>query len=741
MEVQKLNWELTILDSAPTGMESYEALAAGDIDGDGEIETLCGGPGGLWWYRYSTGEKGLIAKDIHVSVGLTCFDVDGDGIVEPVAFQQAYGDQDKNMITWYKKVGDTWQANIIDADFPAVAHDIVFGDVDGDGQAELVTISCYNQFYGLYIYKQQEDAEKLWKCHVVEAFDAGEDTFYSEGVSIGDINGDGKMEIINGAYYFLMPEGGAYAGEWERVPYANDFREMCRTSLFDIAKNGRLDVVVTDSEYLDGKLSWFENLGTVDGKVQFKEHVLANDMYYSHSLEVYEEDGYTYIFVAEMEYGGWDPHFNHDAKILRYATNDNGKTFIKQYIYSNEGTHAATIADINGDGKMEVVGKTLGRYGMLPRVQYFAPVEKENIADRFEHHFLDRYKPAPGIDIMACDVNGDGLNDVVCGKWWYKAPNWERFDIPGINQVINCFDIDGDGIDELIAIKDAPGEEKSNFGCRFVMLKAIDAENGEWKEVLIGDGWGDWPHGSVVANFMPNGKPALVVAYHSANEGEPHYPHIYIPGDDPFKDNWEKKVIADIVYGEELAAYDMDGDGLLDIIAGKWWLKNNGDGTFKKVELFDNWFKCARLGIMDVDGDGRADIVMVEETLDYSTKTVHYGKMVWLKQPENPLEDEWEMNIIDTMRSPHSLSVVDADGDGQMEIVVAEHDPFYPFRNRGRAFIYKPVLGGKGFKRYLLDARFEHHDGMKAVDLIEGKVCILSHSWTESGYVHLWVEK
>lgn len=742
IKTRNLDWEMTILDSCPEGLNGYEAMAVGDIDGDGELEAVCGGCGGLNWYRPYTGEKGTITKDIFNSVGLVCHDIDGDGIVEVCAFESPYGSHEKSRITWFKWTGEDWARYEIDPNFPGVAHDIVFADVDNDGEDEIVTISCYSCKHGVYILKRGSNLTMPWSRTTVDEVIHKEASPFSEGVSVADIDGDGTMEIINGPYYHKLRGKNPYNDSWERIPYAHDFREMCRTQVMDITGNGRPDIIITDSEFMDGKLSWFENLGTDEDRVVFQEHVLAEDLYYSHTLQVYEEEGYQYILVGEMEKGGWDAPYQYDARLLRYATCNHGKEFERQLLYCHEGTHEAKIADFNHDGKMEVVGKTLGRDNKNPRVQYFSPASSEKITERFEHIFIDRYKESPGIEIMVADVDGNGENDIICGKYWYQSPAWNCFTIPGINQVILAYDVDEDGRDELIAIRnDEEKGEEGFFGSVLVVLKPVDPIQGLWNQAVIGYCDGDWPHGSVMDRFLPDDKAALICSYHSCNMGKMDYPQMFIPGDNPMEGYWEKKAIAPIPYGEELLALDVTGDGRLDIIAGKWWLENKGDGTFSPHVLYeDDNLTSARTIAMDVDGDGITELVMVSEDVDYVVKKAGFSRVVWLKRGENPKEP-WNLMNIDSMRSPHSIGGGDLDGDGQPEFVVAEHDPFYPYRNRGRAYIYKPVMGGRGFKRYLLDHRFEHHDGMKVVPLFRDRTAILSHAWNEYGYVHLWVEK
>lgn len=53
--------------------------------------------------------------------------------------------------------------------------------------------------------------------------------------------------------------------------------------------------------------------------------------------------------------------------------------------------------------------------------------------------------------------------------------------------------------------------------------------------------------------------------------------------------------------------------------------------------------------------------------------------------------------------------------------------------------IYKKAdPGGLSWKRFLVDGRFEHHDGARVFEVSPGRPAIVSHAWAEPSYVHLW---
>jgi hypothetical protein len=562
---------------------------------------------------------------------------------------------------------------------------------------------------------------------------------FSEGLQAADIDNDGRVEIVHGPDWYNPPQEGPYSGPWERHVYAASFREMSRTALVDITGNGVDDVVIAESEYVDGKLSWFENRLVQDPQNPWTEHEMEDELNFAHSLAAWRDPktGQVHVFVAEMAAGGWNQPYNWSARLIEYTSSDNGMTWHRELIDRGQGTHQALMYDVDGDGVLEVVGKEWGHARTLPRVHIWKRREAASPLLRFRHRFIDRDKPGSAINVLAADVDGDGLTDLICGAWWYRNPTWERRTIADIRQVLCAYDIDGDGRAELIGSKATPENDRGLTNELF-WLNPVDPLNDVWEEYPVGSCNGDWPHGTAIAPILPGGRLALVTAYHSANSGQGHFPEIWEIPDAPKEGLWPKRVLAEIIYGEEIIPYDLDGDGKLDIVAGPYWIKNLGDGGFEAHQLADVP-RVARIRIADVNGNGHADILYVVENVDWRVHEAYFDLIGWLENPGDPRVTPWENHVIDKVRSPHSIDVADLDGDGEIEVIIGEHDPFAAYRSRSRLLVYKKAEpGGRAWIQYVLDGRFEHHDGSKVFELEPGRLGTVSHGWVDDRYLHLW---
>lgn len=334
-----MKFEHVVIDPETPGVRNDVCLIA-DVNGNGYNDIVIGGhawDNNVVWYEYPSWKRHIIST-ASLEAGGVMADINKNGRLDVVA-----GNQQGPELYWFENPEDPtkeWKRRIICNDLFNY-HDQAFGDVDNDGEMELVVpsqgLKKKNGF--LYYYKIPKDPTvEPWPVENRQLINQG---LVLEGLSIADVDGDGQNELMAGPNMFKK------TGEtWERTVVPGEF-QYPRVATGDLTGDGKLNVVITEGESNPGRLAWFGPYP------EFKMNLLADDLFHPHTLELadFNGDGLLDIFVGEM-----DLKKNPKPRLIVFLNKGDG-TFEKNVIWEGVGTHDAKVGDIGNTGRPSIVGK------------------------------------------------------------------------------------------------------------------------------------------------------------------------------------------------------------------------------------------------------------------------------------------------------------------------------------------------------------------------------------------------
>jgi len=336
--------------------------------------------------------------------------------------------------------------------------------------------------------------------------------FIAEGVAVGDVNHDGKKDILTGNYWYEAP---SWKPHMLHIDTLNPVPEYSTTFLnysMDVNIDGWIDLIGFDQP--GGICVWYEN--PKNKNVLWKRHIILSTAGIENPAFVdVDKDGRNDIICNDVS--------AKQVIWLKSPANEND-TVWHRFVISSDST----------------IGTT-------------------------------RYTHGLGWG----DVNKDGKNDVIIKSGWWQAPtdvkqeNWKFYSADFGEDCANMFvfDVDGDGDEDIIS------SSAHNYGIWWHEQKKDSAGNTFWQTHVISKLFSQ-SHALVMTDINGDNRPDLITGkrYRAHNDGDPGafdlevlYWFEFIPGKNP---QWIPHLIDDNSgIGLSFVVEDINNDKLPDIVS------------------------------------------------------------------------------------------------------------------------------------------------------------------------------
>jgi HEAT repeat protein len=343
----------------------FEAACVADINRDGKLDIFCGG----FWYEAPSWKKHLVRNvteqdDYYYDFANLPMDIDGDGWIDI-----ADAAWHNKKVFWLRNPGKSalhqsgtgsgGQFEVIDIDTPGNIETAIAVDINGDGQLDVLpNIMGQAAWYEFLPDKAAPHGVKWIKHQLPKQIAA-------HGIGAGDINGDGRCDIIAPAGWLEQTTDTSEPWLWHAE--FNLGPTSIPILVHDVDADGDADIIWGMGHNYG--IYWLEQNNS-DGNRSWKKHLIDDSWSQPHFLLLadLDNDGTDELVTGKRfhAHNGHDPGGNEPKCVYYYKFDRNEHKWQRHLIHEggDVGFGINTAAcDIDGDGDIDIVAP--GKSGLF----------------------------------------------------------------------------------------------------------------------------------------------------------------------------------------------------------------------------------------------------------------------------------------------------------------------------------------------------------------------------------------
>lgn len=284
-----------------------------------------------------------------------CMDVNLDGWIDLVLV-----DFPGNVGFWLenpKNQTGHWKKEVIGDSIGIANESPSFVDVDGDGRLDILCGDVKTRQM-VWLQAPITKGQTGWTRYPISEENLPGTEKFSHGLGYGDLNKDGKKDVIITAGWL---EGPANPKQDKWVYHPGDLGEPCSHMYsFDVNADGRNDVISASAHKLG--IWWYEHLVDTPGKINWKRHLISEAVSQTHASIMADLNGDSRPdFITGKRFlahhNNADPG-TYDPSLLIWFESTPGKApYWKAHEIDNDSGAGLNIVaqDMNKDGTIDIV--------------------------------------------------------------------------------------------------------------------------------------------------------------------------------------------------------------------------------------------------------------------------------------------------------------------------------------------------------------------------------------------------